>query len=124
MSLKAEDRRWESPFARFVASYGVTALAARLSIDPSAVLHWVRGTTQPRTDIAFDICEFTRARGIDLSLEEIYGHSRKPRDWKTRKDHVVRHSDRMWLDTGVIFSTGPAPIFSSPLTFPRKEKVK
>lgn len=85
----ANGPQWDTPFARFVGQFGVRSLADRLSIEPSAVYHWIRGATQPRAAIAFDICELAREVGTALSFEEVYKHSRKPRDCKTEKDPAL-----------------------------------
>lgn len=79
---RRDGRMWDSPFARFVDSCGVLALAARLGIDPSAVSHWIAGRNQPRASVAFQICELAKESGIPLSFEEVYSHARKPRDAK------------------------------------------
>ena len=81
--VRIDDGRWDSNFGKFVSNYGVTPLAEQLAIQPAAVYHWIRSATSPRPAIAADICELARARGIDLSLEDVYGHARKPRDRKT-----------------------------------------
>jgi hypothetical protein len=82
-------QQWQSPFARFVERYGVPPLAARLSVERSAVYHWIAGSHQPRAAIALQICELAREIGIDLSLEEVYRHATKPRDCKVGKVEVA-----------------------------------
>jgi hypothetical protein len=71
--------RWKSNFARFVHSYGVDLLALELEVDPSAIYHWIRGATTPRPAYAELIRRIARKRGITLSMDEIYGHSREVR---------------------------------------------
>lgn len=83
---------WATPFARFVGEFGVHSLAERLSIEPSAIYHWIRGATSPRPAIAFELCELAREISMPLSFEEVYRHSMKPRDCKTEKDHAVAQS--------------------------------
>lgn len=79
MPRRREDRRWDSKFAQFVRCYGVTKLAKRLSIAPSAVYHWMRGSTSPHPANAIKIQTLAKRRGIALSLDEIYQHSREVR---------------------------------------------
>src|ERR1700733_5553224 len=81
--------QWQSPFSRFVDRFGVPSLAARLSVSPPAVYHWISGSHQPRAPIALRICELAREIGVDLSLEEVYRHASKPRDCKTVQDDVA-----------------------------------
>lgn len=67
-------RRWKSRFARFVKSYGVRSLAAKLEITPDAIYKWIRGSVAPRSSHAEVIQRLARERGTRLTLEEIYGH--------------------------------------------------
>jgi hypothetical protein len=71
---RSRDRRWTSSFARFIGSYGVTRLARELAIDPTAVYHWISGTTAPKPTLAVQICCVARQRRVTLSLIEIYRH--------------------------------------------------
>ena len=69
-----EERFWDSEFARFVRSYGVDLMAQRLSIKPSAIYHWIRGSTAPRPVHAFVVQHLARQRGVMLTMDAIYGH--------------------------------------------------
>jgi hypothetical protein len=69
-----EERFWDSEFARFVRSYGVDPLAERLAIRPSAIYHWIRGTTAPRPAHAWLIQRLARERGAVLTMDQIYWH--------------------------------------------------
>jgi len=73
-------RRWKSKFARFIKSYGVESLAAHLDVHPSAIYHWIGGTTAPRRTHAEILQRLARERGSRLTLDEIYGHARQVRD--------------------------------------------
>jgi hypothetical protein len=75
-----DERYWKSKFARFVRSYGVDELAAQLHIRPSAIYHWLRGTTAPRPVHAENIQRLARERGVWLSMDAIYGHFLSLRD--------------------------------------------
>jgi hypothetical protein len=72
-------RYWRSKFARFIQSYGVESLAAKLEVRPSAIYHWIRGTTTPRPAHAEVIKRLARKRGSALTMDEIYGHARAVR---------------------------------------------
>jgi hypothetical protein len=72
-------RRWESKFARFVKAYGVALLAAALDIRPSAIFHWIGGRTSPRPANAFAMQKLAKRCNVELSLEDIYQHSREIR---------------------------------------------
>lgn len=69
-------RYWKSRFARFVQSYGVGSLAVKLGVRPSAIYHWIRGTTAPRPVHAEIMKQLARERGSRLTMDEIYEHSR------------------------------------------------
>lgn len=69
-----ERRYRNSKFERFVLSYGVKLLAERLAIRPSAIYHWIRGSTAPRPVHAEIIQRLARERGARLSMDQIYGH--------------------------------------------------
>ena len=68
------ERFWESEFARFVRSYGVDPMAQRLGIKPSAIYHWIRGSTAPRPVHAWIIQRLALERGEVLTMDHIYGH--------------------------------------------------
>jgi hypothetical protein len=76
-------RYWNSTFARFIRSYGVVSLATELEVRPSAIYHWIRGSTTPRPAHAEIIKRLARERGCRLTMDEIYGHSRA-----VRTDHT------------------------------------
>lgn len=73
---KSADRRWDSKFARFVASYGIELLAARLRVTRSAVYHWMHGSNSLHPANAQAICRLAKRRHIELSLDDIYSHFR------------------------------------------------
>jgi hypothetical protein len=75
MSLRIK-KRWNSKFARFIRAYGVESLALRLDVRSSAIYHWIRGAHRPRPELADIIQRLARERGIRLTFDEIYGHSR------------------------------------------------
>jgi DNA-binding transcriptional regulator YdaS (Cro superfamily) len=81
--------RWKSKFARFVLGYaqglrdtrnhavgGPTLLAQDLGIHPSSIYQWIRGASTPRPWHAERIRHLARARGIRLTIDQIYRHSR------------------------------------------------
>ena len=82
--------RWKSKFGRFVLDYarreprdarghvmgGATLLTQHLGIRPSAIYHSVRAATAPRPVHAAIIQRLARERGVGLTLDQIYGHSR------------------------------------------------
>ena len=68
--------RWKSKFARFIRSYGVGSLAVELDVHPTAIYHWIRGAVTPRSAHAEVIQRLARERGLRLTMDEIYGHSR------------------------------------------------
>jgi hypothetical protein len=74
---KANDRPGSSKFERFVRSYGVELLAARLALRPSAIYHWLRGATSPHPGNAIMIQNLAKERHVTLSLDEIYQHFRE-----------------------------------------------
>jgi hypothetical protein len=69
-------RYWKSKFAHFIKSYGVESLAMQLDVRPSAIYHWIRGSTTPRTVHAENIQRLARERGSRLTMDQIHGHSR------------------------------------------------
>ena len=73
---KSADRRWDSKFGRFVASYGIDLLAVRLSVTRSAVYHWMHGSNSLHPANAQAICRLAKRRHIELSLDDIYAHFR------------------------------------------------
>lgn len=71
--------RWKSKFARFVQSYGVALLAAELDVRPSAIYHWMASRRAPRPSHAEIIQRLASERGVRLTLDHIYQHSRELR---------------------------------------------
>jgi hypothetical protein len=82
--------RWNSEFALFVSGYaqglqdsrnhavaGPTLLAQHLGIHPSSIYHWIRGASAPRPWHAERLRCLASQRGINLTLEQIYEHSRQ-----------------------------------------------
>jgi hypothetical protein len=72
--MQQVERHWKSKFARFVKSYGVLPLAKRLRVDPSAVYHWIAGSSSPHPVNAEIIQRLARERGARLTMDHIYGH--------------------------------------------------
>ena len=66
--------RWESKFGRFVGGYGVDELAAELSIDATAVYHWMSGRSIPRLENALAIERIAKRERVSLTIAEIYEH--------------------------------------------------
>jgi len=66
--------RWESKFGRFVGEFGVEELAAELSIDATAVYHWVSGRQAPRVENALAIEKIAKRERVRLTIAEIYQH--------------------------------------------------
>jgi transcriptional regulator with XRE-family HTH domain len=64
-------------FDKFVRTFGVEELARRLAVNPSAIYHWLRGSTSPHPANAIKIQTLARQRGVSLSLDEIYQHFRE-----------------------------------------------
>jgi hypothetical protein len=61
-------------FDHFVREFGVEELARRLAVNPSAIYHWLRGSTSPHPANALKIQVLARRRGITLTLDDIYQH--------------------------------------------------
>jgi len=74
------EKCWKSKFARFVKSYGVNDLAMQLDILPSAIYHWIQGSSSPRPVHAEIIQRLARERGARLTMDQIYGHFLSLRD--------------------------------------------
>jgi len=72
VTLQRRAENWDSEFGRFVKSYGVLLLATRLHVDPSAVYHWIAGSSSPHPSNAFAIQRLAKRRHIALSLDKIY----------------------------------------------------
>lgn len=64
-------------FDQFVREYGVEELARRLDVNPSAVYHWLSGSSSPHPANAIKIQTLAKQRGVSLSLDEIYQHFRE-----------------------------------------------
>jgi hypothetical protein len=63
-----------SKFGRFVGEYGVEELATELSIDETAVYHWVAGRTTPRLENALAILKIAKRERVTLTIVEIRQH--------------------------------------------------
>lgn len=74
MSKSSEE---PTKFDRFVREFGVEDLARRLDMNPSAIYHWLRGSTSPHPANAIKIQRLAKQRGVSLSLDEIYQHFRE-----------------------------------------------
>jgi DNA-binding XRE family transcriptional regulator len=72
VSRKSKDKRWNSKFGVFLLAYGVKKLARELSLDPSAIYHWMRGRTSPHHATAIEIRRIAGSQRVSLSIEEIY----------------------------------------------------
>ena len=73
MAKKTEE---PTKFDQFVREFGVEDLARRLAVNPSAIYHWLRGSTSPHPANALKIQHLAKQRGVSLSLDEIYQHFR------------------------------------------------
>lgn len=69
----------QTKFDQFVREFGVVNLSRELEINPSAVYHWLAGSTRPRIEYADQILSLAKRRRFALSLVEIYQHSRSIR---------------------------------------------
>jgi DNA-binding XRE family transcriptional regulator len=65
---------WIGKFGAFISDFTPERLACELELDDQArIYHWARGDNQPSIRTAIAIVELARARGMALSLEDIYG---------------------------------------------------
>jgi hypothetical protein len=80
-----EPKRWLTPFAIFVHEIGCADLARALGCTRGAVYHWIRAITEPSPTTAQKIVEFARKQGRELSMEQIYQHTRAVREEKRRQ---------------------------------------
>ena len=69
--------REQTKFDTFVREFGVEELARRLGVNPSAIYHWLRGSTSPHPANAIRIQTLAKQRGVPLTLDEIYQHFRE-----------------------------------------------
>lgn len=67
----------QTKFSTFVREFGVEELAGRLAIRPSAIYHWLNGTTSPHPSNAIRIQALAKRRGVSITLDEIYQHFRE-----------------------------------------------
>jgi hypothetical protein len=73
--------RWQTPFGRWVADYGVPNIVAGLASDPDlrvtnqAVYEWIQGHA-PQPARAMALVRMSRGR---LTLEAIYSHAQQVR---------------------------------------------
>jgi hypothetical protein len=83
MSRKPEAMNAARPAAgktkldQFVREFGVEELARRLGVHSSAIWHWIDGTTSPHPSNAIKVQTLAKERGVELTLEEVYQHSRE-----------------------------------------------
>jgi transcriptional regulator with XRE-family HTH domain len=64
----------QTKFGRFVLKFGVNKLAARFGIRPSAVYHWLNGSTTPRHMKVPEILKLAKRTGTPLEFDDINGH--------------------------------------------------
>ncbi len=76
MARKPED---QTKFDRFVRGFGATALSRRLGVRDSAIHHWLSGANGIDPKNAHKIQEIAKEHGVELSMDEIYQHSREVR---------------------------------------------
>lgn len=74
--MRRREARWETPFGRWIDSYGVDRLVAALSalgepISDRAVYSWIAGDHVPRPPLALKLVQLGQGR---ISLQEIYDH--------------------------------------------------
>lgn len=67
----------QTKFDKFVRGFGVDELAQRLGVNPSAIYHWLAGSTSPHPANALKIQALAEQRGVRLSLDQIYQHFRE-----------------------------------------------
>lgn len=77
MTERATDGRWDSKFGRFISEFGVEEMARRLGLNPSAIHHWIKGSSSPHPANAIKIQRIAKQSGVSLSLDEIYQHFRE-----------------------------------------------
>jgi DNA-binding transcriptional regulator YdaS (Cro superfamily) len=71
VSRKTEE---QSKFDKFIRGFGVTNLARRLGVHPTAIWHWIDGTTAPHPSTAIMIETLASEQGVSLTIREIYQH--------------------------------------------------
>jgi hypothetical protein len=110
-------KRWKSKFARFVGTYGPPQLAKDLGCAPSAIYSWVRAATRPKPEYCELIQRIARDRGISLTFDNIYAHSRDLRAVdrtltlviERRKDRQAAHEAKRAAERHKLFVVqGPA----------------
>lgn len=69
----------QSKFSQFVEKFGKAELARRLAVNPSAISHWLSGSTSPHPANAIKIQALAKEHGMALSLDEIYQYFREVR---------------------------------------------
>ena len=80
-----------SEFESFVRTYGVERLSAKLGIHPSAIYHWLRGSTTPYPPTALKIVRIARECGASLSFDEIYEHAPAVRASNPAVEVAIEH---------------------------------
>lgn len=81
--------RWDTPFGRFVRTYGVAQLAQQLQVEPAAIYQWVRGHTSPRPPTARAIVQLYM---LYVCLEEASG-KRAAADVALKLDDIYAQRD-------------------------------
>jgi transcriptional regulator with XRE-family HTH domain len=69
----------QTKFSQFLKKFGKAKLARRLDVNPSAISHWLDGSTSPHPANAIKIQKLAKERGVALSLDEIYQYFREVR---------------------------------------------
>jgi hypothetical protein len=77
--MRAQPRRWSTPFGRWIRRIGVREITSRLGaagqpVTAQAVYGWVAGTRQPRPDLAAILAGMS---GGAIRMEDVYSHRRK-----------------------------------------------
>jgi transposase-like protein len=78
-TLVSRKPHWQTKFGRFIHAFGVEELARRMDVSPSAIYHWVRGSTSPKRTNATKLRELAEERGSSLTLNQIDQHVRELR---------------------------------------------
>lgn len=90
MSIENDMKPWDSKLAKFVQGYGVSKLAKELSVQPSAIYHWIRGATSPHPSKAQALQRLAKLAGVAITLDEIYAHFRGLRSERYRDSDGAR----------------------------------
>ena len=85
--MPPDTQRWQMPFGRFVSRCGVVHLARKLGVTVVTVYQWSSGRRSPRPALAMQMVRIAAARGIPLTMDDIYSHAEcvaspeRPADW-------------------------------------------